>query len=68
MGELTGQNYRDADIDADPGAVASILRAYGCQRATLAETRAMVDVLDRMGAFHHGERRALIDAGMLGHG
>lgn len=52
--------------DGDPGAAARILRAYGVESATLAETRARAGVLDRMGAFAAGERAALVDAEVLG--
>ena len=43
-----------------------ILRAYGCLAPTVAEQRAYVGVLDRMGAFASSEREILRQAGFLG--
>ncbi|MGH2909289.1 MAG: hypothetical protein ACRDK8_08340 [Solirubrobacteraceae bacterium] len=43
-----------------------IMRAYGCLAPTVAELRAYVDVLDRMGAFTSSERVTLRDERFLG--
>lgn len=43
-----------------------IMRAYGCLAPTVAEQRAYVAVLDRMGAFASWERAALREEGFLG--
>ena len=43
-----------------------ILRAYGCLAPTVAEQRAYVGVLDRMGAFASWERDVLREEGFLG--
>ena len=45
-----------------------IMRAYGCLAPTVAEQRAYVGVLDRMGAFASWERAALREEGFLGAG
>lgn len=42
-----------------------ILRAYGCLAPTVAEQRAYVGVLDRMGAFASSQREILRQAGFL---
>jgi hypothetical protein len=46
--------------------VEAILRAYGVDAPTVAERRARVGVLDRMGAFAASERTVLVAAGLLG--
>jgi hypothetical protein len=43
-----------------------IMRAYGCLAPTVAEQRAYVGVLDRMGAFASSEREILRQEGFLG--
>jgi hypothetical protein len=43
-----------------------IMRAYGCLAPTVAEQRAYVGVLDRMGAFASWERATLREEGFLG--
>jgi hypothetical protein len=46
--------------------VYEILRAYGCLAPTVAQQRAYVGVLDRMGAFASSERDILRREGFLG--
>jgi hypothetical protein len=50
---------------SDPSAY-NIMRAYGCLAPTVADQRAYVGVLDRMGAFSVGERDVLGRKGFLG--
>jgi hypothetical protein len=42
-----------------------IMRAYGCLAPTVAEQRAYIGVLDRMGAFASSERDILRQEGFL---
>lgn len=41
----------------------AIVRSYGAERATYADTAATVQILDRIGAFSRSERDTLHDAG-----
>ena len=43
----------------------AIVRAFGAERATMAETRATIEILGRMGAFARSERELLHAAGLF---
>jgi hypothetical protein len=50
---------------SDPSAY-DIMRAWGCLAPTVADQRAYVGILDRMGAFASSERDILCQEGFLG--